>query len=45
MLYKNNAAMIAASGYYEYLKGNFADGSLNASAMDSVVADSGTREA
>ena len=33
----DNAAMIAASGYYEYLKGNFADGSLNASALDSVV--------
>lgn len=33
----DNAAMIAAAGYYEYLKGNFADSSLNASAMDSVV--------
>lgn len=33
----DNAAMIAASGYYEYLKNNFADSSLNASAMDSVV--------
>ncbi len=33
----DNAAMIAASGYYEYLKKNFADSSLNASAMDSVV--------
>lgn len=33
----DNAAMIAASGYYEYLKNNFADGSLNASALDSVV--------
>lgn len=33
----DNAAMIAASGYYEYLKNNFADSSLNASAMDSVI--------
>ena len=33
----DNAAMIAASGYYEFLKNNFADGSLNASALDSVV--------
>ena len=33
----DNAAMIAASGYYEYLKNNFADSSLNASALDSVV--------
>ena len=33
----DNAAMIAASGYYEYLKNNFADSSLNANAMDSVV--------
>ena len=33
----DNAAMIAASGYYEYEKGNFADSSLNASAYDSVV--------
>ncbi len=33
----DNAAMIAASGYYEYLKGNLADSSLNASALDSVV--------
>ncbi len=33
----DNAAMIAASGYYEYKCGNFADSSLNASALDSVV--------
>jgi N6-L-threonylcarbamoyladenine synthase len=33
----DNGAMIAASGYYEYLKNNFADSSLNASALDSVV--------
>ena len=33
----DNAAMIAASGYYEYLQNNFADSSLNASALDSVV--------
>lgn len=32
----DNAAMIAASGYYEYEKGNFADSSLNASALDSL---------
>ena len=31
----DNGAMIAAAGYYEYLKGNFADSSLNASALDS----------
>ena len=30
------AAMIAAAGYFEYLKENFADSSLNASAYDSV---------
>ena len=33
----DNAAMIAASGYYEYVSGNLADSSLNASALDSVV--------
>ena len=33
----DNAAMIAAQGYYEYLAGSFADSSLNASAMDSIV--------
>ena len=32
----DNAAMIAAAGYYEYEKENFADSSLNASAYDSV---------
>ena len=31
----DNGAMIAAAGYFEYLKGNFADSSLNASALDS----------
>ncbi|MBQ8208905.1 MAG: tRNA (adenosine(37)-N6)-threonylcarbamoyltransferase complex transferase subunit TsaD [Clostridia bacterium] len=30
----DNAAMIAASAYYEFLKGNFADTSLNASATE-----------
>lgn len=30
----DNAAMIAAAGYFEYLRGNFADTSLNASALD-----------
>lgn len=33
----DNAAMIAAAGYYEFEKGNFADSSLNASALDSVT--------
>lgn len=33
----DNAAMIGASGYYEYLSGNLADSSLNASAADSVI--------
>ena len=32
----DNAAMIAAAGYYEYLNGNFSDSSLNASAADSI---------
>ena len=32
----DNAAMIGAQGYYEYIKGNFADSSLNASASDSI---------
>ena len=27
----------AAAGYFEYLKNNFADSSLNASALDSAV--------
>ncbi len=31
----DNGAMIAAAGYFEYVKGNLADSSLNASAMDS----------
>ena len=30
----DNAAMIAAAGYFEYLEGNLASSSLNASAMD-----------
>lgn len=33
-LCSDNAAMVAAAGYYEYLNGNFADTSLNASAND-----------
>ena len=33
----DNAAMIAAQGYYEYLTGHTADSSLNASACDSIV--------
>ena len=33
----DNAAMIGAAGYFEYLKENFADSSLNASAYDSVT--------
>ena len=32
----DNAAMIAAAGYYEYAIGNLADSSLNASALDSI---------
>jgi N6-L-threonylcarbamoyladenine synthase len=30
----DNGAMIAAAGYYEFLRSNFADTSLNASAND-----------
>lgn len=33
-LCSDNAAMVAAAGYFEYLIGNFADTSLNASALD-----------
>lgn len=33
----DNGAMIAAQGYYEYLDNNFADSSLNASALDSIA--------
>ena len=33
----DNAAMIAAQGYYEYAIGNTADSSLNASALDSIA--------
>ena len=32
----DNAAMIGAQGYYEYLKGARADSSLNASALDTI---------
>ena len=32
----DNAAMIGAQGYYEFIQGNFADSSLNASASDSI---------
>ena len=32
----DNAAMIGAQGYYEYLIGNLADSSLNASALDTI---------
>ena len=32
----DNAAMVAAAGYFEFLKGNFADTSLNASACDNM---------
>ncbi len=33
----DNAAMIAAAGYYEYINGSRADSSLNASALDSLI--------
>ena len=33
-LCSDNAAMVAAAGYFEYLEGNFANTSLNASAND-----------
>ena len=33
-LCSDNAAMVAAAGYFEYLDGNFADTALNASACD-----------
>ena len=32
----DNGAMIAVAAYFEYEKGNFADSSLNASALDSI---------
>jgi len=32
----DNAAMVAMAGYFEYLKGNFADTFLNASANDEI---------
>ncbi len=34
LLCSDNAAMVAAAGYFEYLAGNFANSSLNASAND-----------
>jgi N6-L-threonylcarbamoyladenine synthase len=33
----DNGAMIAAAAYFEYKRGNFADSSLNASALDGIV--------
>ncbi len=33
-LCSDNAAMVAAAGYFEYVAGNFADTALNASALD-----------
>ena len=33
-LCSDNAAMVATAGYFEYMAGNFADTSLNASALD-----------
>ena len=36
-LCSDNAAMVAAAGYFEYLAGNFADTSLNASALDEDI--------
>lgn len=33
----DNGAMVAAAGYFEYLRGNFADTSLNASACDDGI--------
>ena len=33
----DNGAMIAAAGYYEWLAGNRADSTLNASALDSII--------
>ena len=32
----DNAAMVAAAGYFEYQRGNFSDTSLNASANDEL---------
>ena len=32
----DNGAMIGAQGYYEYIAGNLADSSLNASASDGI---------
>jgi tRNA A37 threonylcarbamoyltransferase TsaD len=32
----DNAAMIAAAAYFEYMEGNLADSSLNASALDGI---------
>jgi N6-L-threonylcarbamoyladenine synthase len=36
----DNAAMIGAQGYYEYLAGNLADMSLNAYATKSILGES-----
>ena len=33
----DNAAMVAAAGYFEYIRGNLADTSLNASACDIIA--------
>ena len=33
----DNGAMIAVAAYFEYERGNFADSSLNASALDSII--------
>jgi N6-L-threonylcarbamoyladenine synthase len=35
-LCSDNAAMVAAAGAFEFLRGNFADTSLNASACDEI---------
>ena len=37
----DNGAMIAAAAYYEYKKGNLADSSLNASALDKIEFEKG----
>ena len=39
-LWGDNAAMIGAQGYYEYLAGNVADMSLNAFATKSIIGES-----
>ena len=35
----DNGAMIGVAAYFEFEKGNFADSSLNASALDSILSD------